>query len=822
MATNSLTLNIYGNAAGATAALRSVTTHLDAMNKATAASSGTTSALSGSFTSLIAKVGAFGLAYQGLQKGVSMGKNLVDIYEEYEYTLLRAKATLKASGEYNEQSFAKVTDEVRRLGSTTMFHARDAAEGLLYLSQAGYSAEESMASLGTALNLAQAGNLSLDKATSILVSTIAQFGGSASEAARYSDVLAAAASASLADVDSLAEGMKYAGVYAGQLGLTVEETAAALAVLSQRNLSNTLGGAALDRFFVELSSQSRPAIKRLMALKEALTFDKLDLRRNTLAEVLQNLKDAGVTGQDLFAVMEARGARAGAILLSSLDNAKAGLKSFTKVTENATGVTDTMAGVIGTSWKAISHRVRSAWEELNITIGESLIPMLKVQADNLSASLLGAADTIRIFKAAMAGGEGGDFFMSAIRLGAMKGLNFLVGYGLQSFNVLKAALSAVFVSIGGNAEFFKEFGGGFIDVVAAGGKALTSALVNAGATFIGYMRAHMEALFSMDTGLGGAASSIGNAMNKWAYGIGAKFAEVRGDTNTQADYLEKIDKINQWQNRPKPDADTVTSEKAKQYADELRTQADSSIEKAQEEAEAGILRIQTAIENMGKNVNGDEINAAWAKVGDEIAKMGTVEIFDESKVQAEFDAFWEKYKHKLPNMEKPTIKTPPKPDPRKKGDLDDPIAQKKEGTGRDGEAAIADSLQQIGGGGGSYGYGNSTMESISSNVSKIADIMDDSESDIKKMEFDNKTSEEPLVGKALVTAVDDFNRTMNSMNGPTSFSPDDLSKTFVAEFNRAEPFVKSNSLLESINGVLEDIREQGRNTRGTAIPVTIK
>ena len=120
-----------------------------------------------------------------------------------------------------------IMEEVaRRLGATTRFTASQAAEGLLNLSRAGFSVQESTAAIGSTLDLATAAMLDLGQASEIVATSIRQFGLEADEAQRVADVMVNTANSANATVQDVAQAMSFAGTAARAAGISIEEAAA--------------------------------------------------------------------------------------------------------------------------------------------------------------------------------------------------------------------------------------------------------------------------------------------------------------------------------------------------------------------------------------------------------------------------------------------------------------------------------------------------------------------------------------------------------------------------------------------------------------------
>lgn len=127
------------------------------------------------------------------------------------------------------------------------------------------------------VTLAQASGMSIDAAATSLAGTINQFGLSANEAERVINVLAAGSKYGAAEIAELSQSFKVVGSAASAMGLTVEQSAGALEVLSKANLKGSEAGTALRNIILKLNTElgvdlSRTSLSTALdALKPRLT-----------------------------------------------------------------------------------------------------------------------------------------------------------------------------------------------------------------------------------------------------------------------------------------------------------------------------------------------------------------------------------------------------------------------------------------------------------------------------------------------------------------------------------------------------------------------
>lgn len=104
------------------------------------------------------------------------------------------------------------------------------------------------------ITLAQAGGLEMADAATAMAATINQFGLEASEANRVINVLAAGSKYGAAEVADLTQSFKVSGATAAAAGLSVEQAAGAIEVLSQMNLKGAEAGTALRNIILKLQT----------------------------------------------------------------------------------------------------------------------------------------------------------------------------------------------------------------------------------------------------------------------------------------------------------------------------------------------------------------------------------------------------------------------------------------------------------------------------------------------------------------------------------------------------------------------------------------
>ena len=287
-------------------------------------------------------VGAAGVAAVGTAIGLA-----VKSFAEFESGMLRVQAVTGATG----PELLALTEQAKQLGATTAFSAKQAAEGMGFLGQAGFKANEIQAAMGSVLNLAAAGALELADAADITASVLRGFGMNATEATKVTDVLAKAAASSNTSVQEMGEGFKFVGPVASAMGLSIEETAAALSVLSDAGLKGSLAGTGLRQALVKMG----PDI----------------IRSGGLLPALKALDSEGIRA--VTEAMDSLGARAGTAAIALANNTERA-EELEKVYKNSGGAAQEMADILMSKVTGAALELKSAFETVVNEVGKAFGP----------------------------------------------------------------------------------------------------------------------------------------------------------------------------------------------------------------------------------------------------------------------------------------------------------------------------------------------------------------------------------------------------------------------------------------------------------------
>ncbi|MFE1561155.1 phage tail tape measure protein, partial [Streptomyces sp. NPDC058734] len=221
---------------------------------------------------------------------------------EYQRAVQKWGAVTGASGQEMVMAAAKA----RELGSDLSIpgtSAAKAADAMLELAKAGQTATSSIANGRAAMQLAAADNLSAADAAKYLGDVMDQFGLSSNHAGRAADVLASGANAASGGLKDIYYAMSYTGPVAAQLGVSIEDTATAVAMLARSGILGSKAGTSLRGIFTNLAAPT----KRMKEGLAELGIEAWDAQGNFkgLREVVEGFERAGhkLSKKDFAAAM---------------------------------------------------------------------------------------------------------------------------------------------------------------------------------------------------------------------------------------------------------------------------------------------------------------------------------------------------------------------------------------------------------------------------------------------------------------------------------------------------------------------------------------
>lgn len=301
----------------------------------------------------------------------AVGIAALKIGTDFESGMSAVQAVTGATGE----DFEKLKGQARQLGADTEFSATQAAGAMEALGRAGFDTTEIMDAMPGLLDLSSSSAVDLGVAAEIASNTIRGFGLEAGEAGRVADVLAATAAGSNTSVESLGESFKNVAPVAATLGISMEDTAAAIGLLGDAGIDGSQAGNMLKRGLLNLASPTKEASKLMNDLGMEMFTAEGEMK--SLPEVMSQLEDGlgDMTQQQKLATLEQLfGSQAVSGFAALLDAGSDKLGDFSDELSNSKGTAAEMAAVMNDNVAGRLKEMSSALEEAALIIFDSLQP----------------------------------------------------------------------------------------------------------------------------------------------------------------------------------------------------------------------------------------------------------------------------------------------------------------------------------------------------------------------------------------------------------------------------------------------------------------
>ncbi|THA29177.1 phage tail tape measure protein [Streptomyces sp. A1277] len=144
--------------------------------------------------------------------------------------------------------------------------AGDAAEAMVELAKAGFRTDQAISATRASLVLASAAQVNAADSAKYMGDIMDQFGLGAESASRAADTLAATANNASGDITDIYYAMKYAGPVAHGLGVSLNETAAAVGMLGKAGILGQTAGTTLRGMFANLAAPTKQMTSGLKAM----------------------------------------------------------------------------------------------------------------------------------------------------------------------------------------------------------------------------------------------------------------------------------------------------------------------------------------------------------------------------------------------------------------------------------------------------------------------------------------------------------------------------------------------------------------------------
>ncbi|MFX0572871.1 phage tail tape measure protein [Bacillus pumilus] len=368
---------------------------------------------------------------------------------DFEQAMAKVKSISGATG----QDFQDLQNVALKLGETTKFTATEAADGLRYLAMAGFSVKDQIGSLPAVLNMAAAANVDMGVSADIVSNIMTGFGIASSDSTYAVDVLVKTMNTANTDLLQLGDAMKYVAPVSTALGFSFEETAAAVAKMSDAGIQGSMAGTALRAGMLRLANPVGRAAKVMQAY--GIEVETADGKMKSLPDIIDHLNSKfGDLGQaeKTAAIASLVGTEAASGFVSLLAVGSDEIRRYTKALEESGGTAQKVADQQMDNLYGSFDKFTSALEGVGVKLGNEFLPHIRSVVDQ-GTKLVGVISQINpgviATGFAMAGTSAAIALTasSAIKLGfALRGLFAAmgpVGWIITGLSVLGGLLVGV-------------------------------------------------------------------------------------------------------------------------------------------------------------------------------------------------------------------------------------------------------------------------------------------------------------------------------------------------------------------------------------------
>lgn len=346
--------------------------------------------VSKTFESMGPKLTSAGDAMKGVGRNMSMyvtapivgGFGLaVKTAADFEGQMSRVGAIAESSkGELKAMS-----DQAIDLGAKTSKSAAEVAQGMEELAALGFNAQQIMKAMPSVISASEASGADMAETATIMASSLNAFGLEAKDSGHVADLLAMAANKSAADISYMGDALKYAGPPAKSLGVSLEDTSAAVGIMSDAGLEGSQAGTALRASFIRLANPTKKSAKAMDSMGISLTNSKGEFVG--MPKLIEQFK-SGMQGmtkeQKLANVAQIVGTEAASGFLTLIDAGPSKIDKFSKSLKNSDGASKKAADRMKDNLKGSLEQLSGAFESAGIIIGNIFSPVLRKLADMIT------------------------------------------------------------------------------------------------------------------------------------------------------------------------------------------------------------------------------------------------------------------------------------------------------------------------------------------------------------------------------------------------------------------------------------------------------
>ncbi|MFT9267000.1 phage tail tape measure protein [Oenococcus sp.] len=374
------------------------------------------------------------------------GKQAID----FDSQMQQVKALLN-----NGTSESNLSKQIKELGNASKDWAEQYGvsttsinEGMEEIIKRGYTFQQTLGAMPSILNATKASGDDFNTVMTASTSILEQFGLKANSTnqmlkntQRVTDSLTFVANKTSAGFSDMAEAMTYIGPTAHAAGVSLEETASAIGLMSNNGIEGTQAGTSMRGV---LTAMIKPTKQNAEGFKE-LGINIGDFKKGTLTlpEMLDKIKNNTqnwTKAQRASAIAMAVGRNAQSGMNVLVAQGGSALDKMTKSTQNATGYTKQLADQLNNTSANNVKKLQQSLQVLAITIGQDLIPYITPLVKNLTNLVKGFSN--------LSDGTKKFIIIGAAAMAVLGPILIILGSLVQAITIIWPILVAIGTAIG--------------------------------------------------------------------------------------------------------------------------------------------------------------------------------------------------------------------------------------------------------------------------------------------------------------------------------------------------------------------------------------
>ncbi|TDL96681.1 phage tail tape measure protein [Macrococcus brunensis] len=284
--------------------------------------------------------------------------------------------------------FEQLKKQAMDLGASTSKSASEVAAGMENLAAMGFNAKEIMGAMPGVISASESSGADMAQTADVMAAAINGFGLKASDATHVADVLAQTANQSAADITDMQYALKYAAGPAHALKIPLEETSAAIGIMTDAGLDGSNAGTALRGSLLSLLDPSEENSKRMEAM--GIQLEDSNGKFVGISGVIGQFKQKmdGMTDSQKAANLSALvGKESVSGFLTLMEAGPSKIDKMTKSLKDSGGASAEAAKKMKDNLKGALDELGGAVETAGIKIGDLLSPAIRGIAESIGKAI---------------------------------------------------------------------------------------------------------------------------------------------------------------------------------------------------------------------------------------------------------------------------------------------------------------------------------------------------------------------------------------------------------------------------------------------------